>query len=563
VRIGAALMVRVRALIARDPFFAAALAAGAALRLVAMLGYPGALWFSGDSYVYLGAALRPRPDLSKTTGYSLFLRALEPFHSLTLVTGVQHLMGLGVAVMIYLLLRRNGVSPRWATVATLPVLLDGFEIQVEHMVMAEALFTFLVMLAMLLILWRDRVSWPVALLAGLLAGYAVDVRSEGLPVLVLFPAFLLLRALTRGGWRNWRGSLAAIVMAVGCAAPVLGYAAWFHAHNGSYALTRSDGFYLWGRVSSFAECSVIRPPADELKICPSGSPSSRTPPGDYIWHARQVHDIAGGPVSAANNALLRDFAIRAVEAQPLGYMHTVLSGLALAVEWPMRPYPDAGTVYYYYFHLKPQTIPAARSWIPGGTAYSDAVQYGHATPSRVVEPFAILIAGYERVFYVYGPLFGLILVIGLGGVVRIRRRPLRLIWLARSRRPGSMLPWVTAVVLLVFPIAVADFDYRYLLPVLPFACLAAGLAFAPEPVSGPQQRHQDLEPDDAVVQDGRDGLGGSEPDAVQRADQGDVDDAEPVGSGAEAGGGRSGPPDQQELVPGHRATDGRDRGGQA
>ena len=42
-----------------------------------------------------------------------------------------------------------------------------------------------------------------------------------------------------------------------------------------------------------------------------------------------------------------------------------------------------------------------------------------------------------------------------------------------------MLPWLTGVVLLVFPIAVADFDYRYLLPVLPFASLAAGLAFAP------------------------------------------------------------------------------------
>ena len=91
----------------------------------------------------------------------------EPFHSLTLVTGVQHLMGLDVAVMIYLLLRRSGVPPRWATVATLPVLLDGFEIEDEHMVMAEALFTFLVMLAMLLILWRARVPWPVALLAGL------------------------------------------------------------------------------------------------------------------------------------------------------------------------------------------------------------------------------------------------------------------------------------------------------------------------------------------------------------------------------------------------------------
>src|SRR5690242_21799799 len=169
------------------PFsFIVALAAGAVLRLVAMIGYPGALWFAGDSYVYLGAALRLQPNLSKTTGYSLFLHALEPFHSLTLVAGLQHLMGLAVAVMIYLLLRRSGVTERWATIATLPVLLDGFVIEDEHMVMAEALFTFLIMLSMLLILWpgsRSRqIWWPVALLAGLLAGYAVDVRSEGLPV---------------------------------------------------------------------------------------------------------------------------------------------------------------------------------------------------------------------------------------------------------------------------------------------------------------------------------------------------------------------------------------------
>jgi hypothetical protein len=489
------------------PFpFIVALAAGAVVRLVAMIGYPGALWFAGDSYVYLGAALRLQPNLSKTTGYSLFLHALEPFHSLTLAAGLQHLMGLAVAVMIYLLLRRSGVGPWWATAATLPVLLDGFVIEDEHMVMAEALFTFLVMLSMLLILWRTEVRWPVALLAGLLAGYAVDVRSEGLPVLVMFPVVLLVRGLRRDGrwaWQNWRAWLAAAVMAVGCAAPVAGYAVWFHSWWGSYTLSNAEGFYLWGRVSSFADCSVIKPPARLQASCPAGTPSSRTPPGDYIWHAPEEHHMAGGgPVTAANNALLRDFAIRAVEAQPLGYLHAVLGGLALAVEWPRHLYPDDGTVYLYYFHLAPWKIPADHVWVKGGTAYADAVQYGHATPNRVVRPVAIAIDAYGRVFYTYGPLFGLILLTGLGGVVRPRRRPegpgppdepgvrasrpiwspraLRLTW---SPRAGSMLPAATAVVLLVFPIAVADFDYRYLLPVLPFACLAAGLAFAPAKTS--------------------------------------------------------------------------------
>src|ERR1700691_1553447 len=476
--ISGALVTRGRALVARALLFAVALTAGAGLRLLAMLGYPGALWFAGDSYVYLGAALRLRPDLSKTTGYSLFLRALEPFHSLTLVTGVQHLMGLAIAVMIYLLLRRYGVSQRWATVATLPVLLDGFEIEDEHMVMAEALFTFLVMLAMRLILRRDRVSWLAAAVAGLLAGYAVDVRSEGLPILILFPGFLLLHGIRTGGWRNWRGWLIAVTMAVTCALPVLSYAAWFHERNGVYDLTLSEGFYLWGRTTSFAECSAIKPPADELELCPSGSPSSRTPPGDYIWHS-QVRDIPGGPVSAHNDALLTNFALRAVAAQPAGYLHSVLCGLLLSVEWPRKNYPDSGTVGYYYFRLQPQEIPANHSWIVGGTAYSDAVQYGHANPRRVVKVVAIPIATYQRLVYTYRPLFGLIARVGSGGVVRIRRlrgRKPRLVW---SPRTGSMLPWITGIVLLVFPVAVADFDYRYLLPVLPFVSLAAGLAFAP------------------------------------------------------------------------------------
>jgi hypothetical protein len=479
---------RLRMLIARHRAFSIALAAGAALRLITMIAYPGVLWFSGDSYVYVGAALRPRPDLSKTTGYSLFLRALLPLHSFVLVALVQHLFGLAVAVMVYALALRAGVSKRWAVLASLPVLLDGFEIEDEHMVMAEALFTALIVSAMALILWRRRINWLVAIFAGVMIGYAIIVRSEGLPVLVLFPLAVALR-----DWRQWRQWTAAILVAVGCLAPVAAYVAWFHSWSGSYGLTRSDGFYLWGRVSSFAECSVINPPASERAICPSGTPSSRTPPGDYIWHAPMVHDLPGGPVSAANNKLLRDFAVRAIVAQPLGYAEAVAHGLYLSVRWPREAYPDAGTVSYYYFQLHTQTLPADHSWIPGGTAYSDAVAYGHASPSRIIEPVASVIATYQRLVYTYGPLFGIIMLLGLGGLVRVRVRefgtlpvagftvplvrPVSVSW---YRRSGSMLPWVTAVVLLVFPIAIADFDYRYLLPVLPFAGLAAALAFAPD-----------------------------------------------------------------------------------
>ncbi len=162
-----------------------------------------------------------------------------------------------------------------------------------------------------------------------------------------------------------------------------------------------------------------------------------------------------------------------------------MDGVVLSVDWKRYNYPSRGTVYDYYFHTRAQAVPD-HSWIPGATAPQDILAYGHQGISRVVKPLDDLMAGYERVFYLYGPLFGLILILGLGGLVQVRRRrppdsgrAIAGFRLVRRRDGPSMMPWVAAIVLLVFPIAVADFDYRYVLPVIPFACLAAGLAFAP------------------------------------------------------------------------------------
>ena len=463
---------RLRALIAANKLFTLVLAAGAVLRLIAVLGYPGALWFAGDSYVYLGAALRLRPDPSKSIGYSLFLKVLEPFHSLTLVTIVQHLMGLAIGVLLYVLLRRARVPRLISALATVPVLLNGFQIELEHMIMADLLFMFLLVLAAAILLWQRRPSWPAVLVAGLLTGYAVTVWSGGLILPVIFFVFVIVR---RMGW----GALAAIV--AGCALPIVSYAVWFHSWSGTYALTKSEGFYLYGRMSSFADCAKINPPASERYLCLSTPVSKREPPGSLVWHIQQVHEVPGGPVSVAGNKVLRDFAIRAVEAQPLSYAHVIVDGLVLSVDWKRYNYPSKGTVYDYYFHTKPLAVPN-HVWIPHRTARQDIQAYGRQGISRVVKPFDYLMSGYERVFYLYGPLFGLILVLGLGSIVRVTRRPGGGFRLGRWREgPSGMpsaMPWACAVVLLVFPIAVADFDYRYVLPVVPFACLAAGLAFA-------------------------------------------------------------------------------------
>jgi hypothetical protein len=261
-RAGAALLVLAR----ENRLFTAALEIGAVIRLFAVVGYPGALWFAGDSYVYLGAALRPQPNLSKSTGYSFFLRALLPFHSLTLVVVLQHLMGLTDGVLIYALLRRNKVSKVWATIASLPMLLDGYIIEDEHLIMTEALYTFCVVVAMTMLLWKPRLTWWKAFIIGLLAGYAVIVHTEGTAVIALFPLFALLRGRA---WKTLAGWGLTIVMCIGILLPYGGYAAWFHQRNGQYATSMAEGFFLWGRMSSFADCARIKPTGELAVVCPA------------------------------------------------------------------------------------------------------------------------------------------------------------------------------------------------------------------------------------------------------------------------------------------------------
>ena len=123
------------------------------LRADAELGYRWQAWFN-DSFEYLANTVHFNLDPTRVSGYSVFLKILEPFHSYALITILQHLMGLAVAVMVYALARHRFGAPAWlATLAAVPVLYDGFEIQLEHLILSDVPFLFVLTLATTLLLW--------------------------------------------------------------------------------------------------------------------------------------------------------------------------------------------------------------------------------------------------------------------------------------------------------------------------------------------------------------------------------------------------------------------------
>ncbi|MFC7103341.1 hypothetical protein ACFQQB_24625 [Nonomuraea rubra] len=166
------------------------------LRVLAVLGFPPAILFYGDSFAFLKEELTP--GTARPSGYSLLLALLRPAHSLTLVTVLQHLLVLGLAVALYALLRRRGLPGWGAALLVTPLLYDEFMILLEHMIMADAVFVVLVAAAMALIVWR--VTPATAAVGGVLLGLAGITRTVGLPLLILTAAYLLIR---RYGWRPW------------------------------------------------------------------------------------------------------------------------------------------------------------------------------------------------------------------------------------------------------------------------------------------------------------------------------------------------------------------------
>jgi hypothetical protein len=461
-------------LIRRHRLFSLALVLAAAIRVLVMLGYRPAMLFRLDTFDYLWGAVHLSPNVVNPSGYSLFLRLLLPFHSLELVVAIQHVLGLVVAGLVYAVLRRYGL-PEWgATLAAMPVLFDPSQLVIEHLIMADLLAMVLMVGAFAVLLTRTRPSLWRSATVGLLMGLATIVRPTVLPLVILIPVYLLL---TRVGWRRAGTALVAGLV------PVLVYMSWFAAVHGPFNMTNSNGLFLWSRTMSFANCQVIKPPASLQPLCPNAQPGAlaranpalRRQPRRYLWNHR-IWAWQGAVVgfvpdteafTPANNARALRFAVKAIEAQPVAYASTIWSETLT----PFLHTDNSLRFLDYTPSSANLTPPELRYAIGSIRAYTGNDQgvsayLGYHFGNRMVEPYVTVVNIYQHGFYLPGPLFGVIMLAGLAGIL-----------IPSRRSSAAILLWASAVIIMVVPTAEHEYTYRYVLPAVPLACMALALAF--------------------------------------------------------------------------------------
>ncbi|HEV8219989.1 MAG TPA: hypothetical protein VGQ05_06980 [Streptosporangiaceae bacterium] len=248
------------------------LTAGLVLRILAQVAYRPALFYI-DSTRYLYHA-----DGNDPAGYRLPLKIITFAASLNAVAAVQHLLGLAMAVLIYLVLIRRGCARWLAALAAAPLLLDAYQLQIEQTVMPDTWFEVLIITGLALLTWRrDAPVWLVAAGAILLGGSAT-VRQVG--EILILPALVGALLATRG-WR--RRTAYGAVAAAAFAAPIIGYMALAQAVTGHFWLSHSGVTTTYGRMASSADCATLTLPASERPLCPTPAQQASGP--DQLEHS--------------------------------------------------------------------------------------------------------------------------------------------------------------------------------------------------------------------------------------------------------------------------------------
>jgi hypothetical protein len=440
----------------------------------ALLGYP-----DGSNYMLAAHAIL-FGDPVRVAGYVLFLRFLHLiWPHLILVTITQHGFGIASGLLLYDTLRRAGAPRALGLVPAAVVILGGFELMLEHEVLTDSSFVFLVDLSLWLVVraWRGSCWWALA--AGLSLGMSVDDRTVGLELLPFMLVCLCIApapalacrvtpALQRGrgvaravrldGWlaahpiARWR-ALMVLAGVVGALVPIISFLVAHDTQTGAFNFTSAGNLQLYGRVAQWADCKKFTPPPGTADLCIKEPVPER--PGYNVWEysaGSPIRRAFGTVLTPGDGARMGAFAEAAVEGQPLTYAEYVLRDLARVVDpsFPESPYSGIGN---YGDGNGPQgnvDIFFNRSLTIGAESIVAAYYRGSKLHEGDVGP----IKAWERATRLEGPAMAIALLLALVAP-----------FLATGFvRRVAILQLICAAALIIGPILVLGYDYRYVVP---------------------------------------------------------------------------------------------------
>jgi len=454
---------------------AALLLIGLILRILTQLAYrPALLYIDTVKYIYNAW---PGTD---PVGYKLPLRFILFFGDLSTVAAVQHLLGLAMAVTLYLVLLRRGCPRLLAALAIAPVLLDAYQLQMEQTIMPDVWFEALIVAGLAVLLWRPRPGLRAVIAAGLILGASATLRQVG-EILVLPAA--VFAAVMAGGWRLRAGHAAALCAAF--ALPIVAYSGISLAQNGHFRLSHSGTSELYGRMAAAADCRALRLAPDERALCPTPSQRALGPDGLEHSSASPLKSFAP-PAGLARSKAIADFNHQVLWQQPL----RVISGIGrdMAKLFTLTRFTSPGDTpisrwqFQYRYPTYASTIEVNREHVlvlgiqltaSGGIDSLRPLPASMGGKAAVAEPLARFLRDYQLDGgFTPGPLLAIAAATGLIGSASLARR--------RRRQPGAgpgigaggrpaavacFLFWTTAVAVLVTS-DLFQFSWRYQLPAL-------------------------------------------------------------------------------------------------
>lgn len=443
---------------------------GLVMRFLAQAAYQPAIIYI-DTLKYLYDAW-PGSD---PVGYKVPLKMILSLGgNLSTVEFVQHLIGIAMAVTIYVVLVRRGVSRWLAAIAMAPVLFDAYQLQAEAMIMPDIWFEAMILAGVAVLLWKPRPTlWLLICGAGLL-GASTGVRQIGEVTIV--PA-VIYAVVLGGGLKKMAINVAAVVCAFGMAILLYMGAAFELTHN--FRISYSSSSLTYGRTAQVVDCAALNVSPHVKLLCPTKWQQAQGP--DWLEHSstgplRTFADKLPVPLQddrAARASLISQFNHAVEKQQPLRIAGAVLRDGVKLFALTRDTSPGDTPIWRWEFHGYFPTF-GKYVFIKDNTLYVTLPQtaprrlssgYGVDGPPQVDVPVARFLRSYQtNGGYTPGPLLALSVIAGLiGSALLVFRR--RITDQIRVLALGALCFVATSI----FVIGMSDafeFSWRYQLPAL-------------------------------------------------------------------------------------------------